>query len=131
MLKSLFFFVVCVKFHTEEKFFESVASNSMIFFESKFWKKFMKIYKITRFLYMVQVRSQKYKGKYIYFFLSYFVNSQIWLNQVMDDRHIGYITKLNTIHTPGLEPFAEICICRNVFSKIWKIKAIIFTIYLL
>jgi hypothetical protein len=26
-------------------------------------------------------------------FLSYFVNSQIWLNQLMDDHHLGYITK--------------------------------------
>jgi hypothetical protein len=46
---------------------------------------------------MVQVGSQII---YIYiymdvlnFFLSYFVNSQIWLNQLMDDHHLGYITK--------------------------------------
>jgi hypothetical protein len=44
------------------------------------------------FLYMAQVGSQKYIRRLIFFF-SYF-NNQIWLNQIMHDCHLSYITKL-------------------------------------
>jgi hypothetical protein len=30
---------------------------------------------------------------YVYGFFSYFFNSRIWLSQLMDDHHLGYITK--------------------------------------
>jgi hypothetical protein len=40
---------------------------------------------------MVQVGSQKYIRA---FSLSYFVNSQIWLNQLKDDQHLCCISKL-------------------------------------
>jgi hypothetical protein len=49
----------------------------------------MKIYKIT----MVQVGSQKYKGIYIFFSFHILLTAKIWLNQLMDDHHIGYITQ--------------------------------------
>jgi hypothetical protein len=41
---------------------------------------------------MVQVGSQKNLGRFI-FLLSNFVNSQIWLNHLMEDCHLNYITK--------------------------------------
>jgi len=41
---------------------------------------------------MVQVDNQKYVKDFLLF--SYSVNSQIWLDQLMDDCHLGYITKL-------------------------------------
>jgi hypothetical protein len=46
---------------------------------------------MTRFLYMVQVGIN---NKDVHFFFSYFVNSQLWLNFLMDDCHFGYIAKL-------------------------------------
>jgi hypothetical protein len=50
-------------------------------------------FKLPYFLYMVQVASKKYE----LFFFSYCVNSQIWLNYLSDDHHLGYITKLKGI----------------------------------
>ncbi len=49
---------------------------------------------IVRFLYMVQVCSQKYEIKYKKLF-SYFACSQIWLNLHVDHCHFGYITKID------------------------------------
>jgi hypothetical protein len=40
-----------------------------------------------------QVGSQKYV-RMVFFFLSYFCNSQIWLNQLTYEFHLGYTTKL-------------------------------------
>jgi hypothetical protein len=48
---------------------------------------------VVRFLYIVQVGSQKYT-RMLKFFLSYFVDSQIQLNWITDYHHLGYITKL-------------------------------------
>ncbi len=53
--------------------------------------------RIATFLYVFQVSSQKVYED-VYFFLSYFVNSQIWLNQVMNEgisttSHYGMKTK--------------------------------------
>ncbi len=31
---------------------------------------------------------------------SYFSNSKIWINQLMDDHHLGYIVKLKKFHSP-------------------------------
>jgi hypothetical protein len=42
---------------------------------------------------MVQVGSQKYI-RMLNFFLSYLVDSQIQLNRITNDHHLGYITKL-------------------------------------
>jgi hypothetical protein len=39
---------------------------------------------------MVQVGGQKNKN----LIFSYCVNSQIWLNHLSDDHHLGYITKI-------------------------------------
>jgi hypothetical protein len=47
------------------------------------------------FLYMVQVGSQKDIQWWLNCFLQSFVNSQSWLNRLMDDRHPMYITKFN------------------------------------
>jgi hypothetical protein len=63
------------------------------------WKK-LKHLNFTRFLCMVQVGSQKYI--WMFFFLkSYFVNNRIWLNQLTNDYHLGYITKLKTKNKSG------------------------------
>jgi hypothetical protein len=44
---------------------------------------------------MVQVGNQKNNtSQFSSFFFSYFVNSQIWLDQLMDNCHLGYIAKL-------------------------------------
>jgi hypothetical protein len=48
---------------------------------------------------MVQLQNQKYMRIYIYIiylfiFLSFF-NTYTWLNWLMDDCHLNYITKLN------------------------------------
>jgi hypothetical protein len=56
--------------------------------------------KILIYLYMVQVSSQKYI-RIFNFFLPIF-NSQIWLNRLMGDHHLSYITKLKkttAVHT--------------------------------
>jgi hypothetical protein len=42
---------------------------------------------------MVQVGSQIYI-RMLKNFLSYFIDSQIQLNRITDDHHLGYITKL-------------------------------------
>jgi len=51
---------------------------------------------------MVQVSSQKYIWMFNFFLPSF--NSQIWLNRLMDDPHLSYITKLtkdnSSAHTP-------------------------------
>jgi hypothetical protein len=68
----------CEKF----QFFCSKFNDTLKFFRQEF-KKLKKFSKITIFLCIVQVGNQKCIR--IYFFHSYFVNSQIWLNQLMDD----------------------------------------------
>jgi len=49
--------------------------------------------KITKFLYMVQVGSEKYRRIFKLFFLSYLACGQIWLNFPMDDCH--FVTSQN------------------------------------
>ncbi len=43
---------------------------------------------IAIYLQMVQVGSQKYRTLFKFFSLSYFVDSQIFLNRFMDDDHL-------------------------------------------
>ncbi len=51
--------------------------------------------KFARFLYIVQVGSQKDIQWCLNCFLPSFVNSQSWLNWLMDNHHPMYITKCN------------------------------------
>jgi hypothetical protein len=51
-----------------------------------------KIVKITKFLYLVPIRSPKHKKGGLIFVFSKLVCSQIWLNLPLDDHHFGYIT---------------------------------------
>jgi hypothetical protein len=43
---------------------------------------------------MVEVGRHKYRKTFIYFFLSYLICSQIWLNHHLDNPQFGNITKL-------------------------------------
>jgi len=51
-----------------------------------------KIVKITKFLYLVPIRSLKHKKGGLIFVFPYLVCHQIWLNLPMDDHHFGSIT---------------------------------------
>jgi len=68
-IKSVAFRCLCIKYMQSEKLNKEIA-------------------KWTRFLYIVQ---NIYK---VWVFFSYFVNSQIMLNCLLDDCHLSYITKL-------------------------------------
>ncbi len=82
----------------------TLLQNSWIFLLQIQWfleKKFKKLKNISvnskflaRFLYKVQVHRQKYIWMLKNSFLPYFVNSQIWLNSLIDDCDLGNITKL-------------------------------------
>lgn len=58
--------------------------------------------KLLVYLYMVQVSSQKYIWMFNFFLPSF--NSQIWLNRLMDDPHLSYITKLTKDNSSGHTP---------------------------
>jgi len=82
-----------MKFYTCKNFW-SFLSQILWFF----WKKlpkcknnFQKILEAARLLYVVQVGSQIY----IRIFFPFFVSSQIWLNWLVDDCQLNYITKFN------------------------------------
>jgi hypothetical protein len=62
-----------------------------IFFQF-FFSKFTKSLKHPDSIHGFQVGRKIYKE--IIFFLSYFVNSQLRSNQLMDDHHLSYVTKL-------------------------------------
>jgi hypothetical protein len=64
----------------------------------EFFSKFTKSLKHPNSIHGFQVGRKKYKE--INFFLSYFVNSELQLNQLMDDHHLNYVTKLKekTLH---------------------------------
>jgi hypothetical protein len=64
---------------------------------------------------MVQVDNQKYVKDFLLF--SYSVNSQIWLDQLMDDCHLGYITKLVVGGGGGGEDNAPPTITPNICVK--------------
>jgi len=64
----------------------------VIYVIPRIWKD---LTKIARFVYLVQIGSQKYRRIFFFFWIAYPVYSQIWLYYLprVDD-HFGYITKL-------------------------------------
>jgi hypothetical protein len=81
-----------VKFHNVVKVYENFGwkFNGNLKRIAKNWRKVLKNCQISKFFWF------KWLAKIIkgYFFLPYFVNSQIRLYWLMDNRHISYITKL-------------------------------------
>ncbi len=90
------FFIFLAKFCHKARF--KMKNLKMKWFWGGFncQKSEKKIVKITKFLYLVPIRSPKHKNDGLIFVFSYWVCSQIWLNLPMDDHHFSYITIFGT-----------------------------------
>ncbi len=91
----------------------------MIYVIPRIWKD---LTKIARFVYLVQIGSQKYRRIFFFFWIAYPVYSQIWLYYLprVDD-HFGYITKL----TPKIYIYTGVdrqpyCEKTFLFSSFWE-----------
>jgi len=87
---------------------------------SKFWKKIKNLLKTPVFSVHMQVggKIKNFKKLYIYIYNDLFAfnifNSQIWLNQLMDDCHLSYITKLRSKKSNGPKVFSKLLVFRVV-----------------